>query len=253
MYHTTGLDRDQVRDLAVLVHRHCQTIPGHSWPPCLGLYRSLVVALTYLRRNRVQAEIAEMFGVSQSTVSRAITRLTPILATILSDQIPVAEDLDSAEQYIVDGSLLPCWSWTDHPELYSGKHKTTGLNVQVACTLSGHLAWVSDPANGSTHDITALRASGVLDTDFAGRWVADKGYLGSDTIHPIRKPIFRNLLDWEKQLNTDINRIRYKIERTITNLKTWRTLHTDYRRPFETFATTITAVLGLEFFRTVGE
>ncbi len=124
-----------------------------------------------------------MFGVSQSTASRAITRLTPILATILSDQIPVAEDLDSAEQYIVDGSLLPCWSWADHPELYSGKHKTTGLDVQVACTLSGHLAWVSDPANGSTHDITTLRASGVFDTDFAGRWAADKGYLGSDT-HP---------------------------------------------------------------------
>ena len=30
---------------------------------------------------------------------------------------------------------IQCWSWKDHPELYSGKHKTTGLNVQVACTL----------------------------------------------------------------------------------------------------------------------
>jgi len=206
-----------------------------------------------VRRNRVQAEIAEIFGVSQSTVSRAITRLTPILAAVLSGRVPVAEDLDPDQQYIVDGSLLPCWSWADHPELYSGKHKTTGLNVQVACNLSGQLAWVSDPVNGSTHDITALRASGVLDADFAGRWIADKDYLGSNTIHPIRKPIFRNLLDWEKQLNTDINRIRYKIERTIANLKTWRALHTDYRRPLETFATTITAVLGLELFRTVGE
>jgi len=26
------------------------------------------------------------------------------------------------------------------PELYSGKHKTTGLNVQVACTLAEKLA-----------------------------------------------------------------------------------------------------------------
>jgi len=144
---------------------------------------------------------------------------------VLADRVPVAEDLDPDQQYIVDGSLLPCWSWADHPELYSGKHKTTGLNVQVACDLSGQLARVSDPVNGKTHDITALRASGVLDTDFAGRWIADKGYLGSDTIHPIRKPIFRNLLDWEKQLNTDINRIRYKIEQAIANLKTWRALH----------------------------
>ena len=55
------------------------------------------------------------------------------------------EDLDPTAQLIIDGTLLQCWSWKDHPELYSGKHKTTGLNVQVACTLSGPLAWVSDP------------------------------------------------------------------------------------------------------------
>ena len=57
----------------------------------------------------------------------------------------MVEDLDPTAQLIIDGTLLQCWSWKDHPELYSGKHKTTGLNVQVACTLSGTLAWVSDP------------------------------------------------------------------------------------------------------------
>ena len=50
------------------------------------------------------------------------------------------EDLDPTAQLIIDGTLLQCWSWKDHSELYSGKHKTTGLNVQVACTLSGTLA-----------------------------------------------------------------------------------------------------------------
>ena len=240
-------------DHAVRVQRHCSSIPGHSWPPRLGLDTSLVVARTHLRRNRVHAEIAETCGVSQSTGSRAITRLTPILATVLADPVPVAEDLDRRQQYIVDGSLLPCWSWADHPELHSGKHKTTGLNVQVACDLSGTLVWVSDPASGSTHDITAVRKSGILDADFTDRWIADKGYLGSDTIHPIRKPISRALLNWEKRLNTDINRIRYKIEQAIAHLKTWRILHTDYRRPLNSFATTITAALGLEFMSRVGE
>lgn len=37
--------------------------------------------------------------------------------------------------------LAPCWSWHEYPELYSGKHHTTGVNLQVACTLAGHLAW----------------------------------------------------------------------------------------------------------------
>src|SRR6266511_1622122 len=64
-----------------------------------------------------------------------------------------------ATQYIVDGSLLPCWSWASHPGLYSGKHKTTGMNVQVACTLSGQLAWISDAIEGSRQDTRRYRTS----------------------------------------------------------------------------------------------
>ena len=253
MYHTTGLRQDDVRELAMLVRREVAGKPGHFWPPSVGLFKSILMTLTYVRRNRVQVEIAEAFGVSQSTVSRAITRLTPVLAKVLADWVPVAEDLDMCQQYIVDGTLLPCWSWDGHPELYSGKHKATGLNVQVACDLSGRLTWVSDPVDGSRHDIAALRMSGVLDADHPLPWIADKGYLGSDTIRPIRKPMFRELLEWEKELNTAVHRIRWRIEQAIANLKTWRILHTDYRRPLDTFATTITAVLGLEFFRTARE
>ena len=35
-----------------------------AWPPILRLFTSVVVTLTYLRRNRIQAEIGESFGVS---------------------------------------------------------------------------------------------------------------------------------------------------------------------------------------------
>ena len=38
-----------------------------SWPPILGLFKSVVIALTYLRRNRVQCELAETYGVSQTS------------------------------------------------------------------------------------------------------------------------------------------------------------------------------------------
>jgi hypothetical protein len=122
-----------------------------AWPPILGLFKSLVVTLTYLRRNRVQVELAETYGVSQSTISRAITAVTPLLGEVLKPYVPTADELDGQTQYIVDGTLLPCWSWAAHPQLYSGKHKTTGMNVQLACTLTGHLAWISDPVDGSRH------------------------------------------------------------------------------------------------------
>lgn len=248
MYHTTGLTRDEIVELCSLVHNAVTEAKNAPWPPILGLFNSVVVTLTYARRNRVQAEIAEAFGVSQPTISRAVTALTSLLGQVLADYVPSADDLDARTQYIVDGTLLPCWSWHGHRELYSGKHKTTGMNVQVACDLTGRLAWISDPVDGCRHDTAALALSGVIDTLEPSNWMGDKGYIGNNMITPIRKPAHRDLLDWEKQLNTAVNKIRYQIEQTIANLKTWRILHTDYRRPLSTFTTTISTVIALHFY-----
>ena len=148
------------------------------------------------------------------------------------------------------GTLLPCWSWAGHPELYSGKHKTTGMNVQVACTLAGRLAWISDPVDGSRHDTYCLSESGVLLTLDPGSWIGDKAYIGKGMITPVRKPAHRDLLGWEKEFSTAVNRIRYVIEQVIANFKTWRVMHTDYRRPRATFPETISAVIALHFYAT---
>jgi hypothetical protein len=242
MYHTTGFSRERIMDLCAKIHGE-MTNERPTWPPILGLFKSVVVALTYMRRNRVQAELAETYGVSQSTISRAITTITPVLGKVLAEYVPTADDLDPNAQYIIDGTLLPCWSWASHPKLYSGKHKTTGMNVQVACTLTGNLAWISDAIDGSRHDSYCLSESGVLLTLDPGAWLGDKGYVGNDMITPIKKPAGRDLLDWEKEFNKQVNKIRYVIEQTIANFKTWR-----YRRPIETFRTTISTVISLHFY-----
>jgi hypothetical protein len=249
MYHTTGLDKTEIVDLCAMVHRE-SAADERTWPPILGLYKSVVVTLTYLRRNRVQAEIGEAFDVSQSTISRAIAALTGLVARALRSYVPTADELDDRTQYLVDGTLLPCWSWAGHPQLYSGKHKTTGLNVQVVGTLDGELVWISDPVDGSRHDTYCLRESGALAPDTAGNWTGDKGYVGTGTLTPFKKPAHRDLLDWEKEFNTQINKIRWVIEQIIANFKTWRIIHTDYRRPLATFPTTIAAVVSLHFWRT---
>jgi len=249
VYHTTGFTRDEVTEIAAMINA-AELEPGISWPPILGLFRSVVVTLTYMRRNRAQAEIGEDFGVSQPTISRAIKVITPLIETGFAGFVPTADELDEGTQYIVDGTLLPCWSWAAHPELYSGKHKTTGMNVQLACTLSGHLAWISDAINGSRHDSHCLNESGVLLTLEPGDWVGDKGYQGNDMITPFKKPSGGKLLDWQKEFNTQVNKIRYIIEQVIANFKTWRIMHTDYRRPLSTFSTTISAVIALHFYKT---
>jgi hypothetical protein len=249
MYHTTGLSRESIVDLCAMIHNETPA-ERRTWPPILGLFTSVVVALTYMRRNRVEAELAEDHAVSQSTISRAVTRVTPLVETVLRRYVPTADELDDRTQYVVDGTLLPCWSWASHPELYSGKHKTTGMNVQIACTLNGQLAWISDPIDGSRHDTYCLSESGVLLALDPSGWLGDKGYIGNDMITPIRKPAGRELLDWEKEFNTQINKIRYVIEQVIANFKTWRIMHTDYRRPIDTFTETISTVIALHFYAT---
>ncbi len=65
MYHTTGFARDEIVELCAHVHAVNEAVAESekvTWPPILGLFRSVVVTLTYLRRNRVQAEIGESYG-----------------------------------------------------------------------------------------------------------------------------------------------------------------------------------------------
>ena len=58
-------------------------------------------------------------------------------------------------------------------------------------------------------------------------------------ITPKRKPLNLPLHPDDKAYNKTVNQVRYKIERVIANIKTWRVLHTGYRRPLDTFPETI--------------
>jgi hypothetical protein len=79
--------------------------------------------------------------------------------------------------------------------------------------------------------------------------IGDKGYIGTGITTPFRKPAGGELVKWQKEFNTSINKIRYVIERAIAHFKTWRCMHTDYRRPKHTYATAFNAVRALHFFK----
>ena len=92
------------------------------------------------------------------------------------------------------------------------------------------------------------RESRLLDVIHQATHIGDKGHTSVPRlITPIKKPAGCELHDTEKGFNKKVNTIRYLIERSIAQLKTWRILHADYRRPYATFATTINAVLGIIF------
>ena len=79
---------------------------------------------------------------------------------------------------------------------------------------------------------------------------AVKGYIGNNMLTPFRKPEGSELLDWQKEFNKQVDKIRYVVEQVIAHFKTWRIMHTDYRRPLATFPETISAVVALHFYAT---
>ena len=96
--------------------------------------------------------------------------MTSIIKKVLAPYVPIADELEENMQYIIDGTLLPCWSWAARPELYSGKHKTTGMNIQVACNLAGRLAWISDPVAAA-----ATTAIAWMNQESSSRWTPVTG------------------------------------------------------------------------------
>jgi len=218
-------------------------------PPTLSFEHRIEVTLAYLRTNRTQHDLAYQYGVDQSRISGILIAYTSLIAASLKHLIPTVDDLDPEEPLVIDGTLVPNWSWKTNPEDYSGKWKTTGFNIQVACSLSGDLRWVSDPLPGCTHDSMAIRDSGLLDVDEMPSHIGDKGYQGVLPITPIKlQPGENTLAPGDEEFNKSVNQIRSCVERAIANLKIWRILFSDYRRPRDTHAETITAVLGLTFF-----
>ncbi|AND17800.1 transposase [Rathayibacter tritici] len=190
-----------------------------------------------------------MVGISQSTVPRTIAVVEAMLNVVVDDEPP---DVDAALREttaVIDGTLLPCWSWADAPELNSGKHETTGHNCQVLAGLSGRLVHISDPIAGKHHDALAFRETGLADTLNLSNTLADRAYQGIGMVTPIKKqPGGEHLPDHAKQHNRFVNTHRYVIERTIAHIKTWQILHADYRRSLRTFRDAFNAVRGLIFF-----
>ncbi|MHC2185824.1 hypothetical protein ACVLV4_001467 [Rathayibacter agropyri] len=58
-----------------------------------------------------------------------------MLTVVVDDEQPDVEAALGDTTAVIDGTLLPCWSWADAPELYSSTHKTTGHTGPRATTV----------------------------------------------------------------------------------------------------------------------
>jgi hypothetical protein len=251
---TTGLLLSQMQELVTRAQQRLK----EPWnkpvgrPKSCGLYRAVEIACMYLRQNGTQESLADLRGISQSTVSRIVTLLVPVVKEVLEEFVP---DMNEAIQIVegrvclVDGTITPCWSYAQHPELWSRKHGTTGFNVQLVSLLDGTPVYVSNPLPGKTHDTTAFTGTPVaMIVRHSGGAIADKGYQGHIEATPRKKPPGGQLSKNDQKCNAEISALRAPIERVVAHLKSWRIFHTDYRRPHRTYRDAYDATRALFFF-----
>jgi hypothetical protein len=133
---------------------------GNGRPREMVLREAFIVASGYVRNNITEEIWAEIFDVNQSTISRYISFLTPLIDQATAEFRPTAEEATEATKgaiALVDGTLWPCWSWAGERELWAGKYKATGHGSLIITNLAGCITFVSEPVPGNQHDMRKLK------------------------------------------------------------------------------------------------
>jgi hypothetical protein len=162
--------------------------PASGAGPVPGGRAGVVPAAAQQRRDVA----AELFGCSQSTVSRRWRALCPLVRDVLPSWKARSLPRSPAAGCSVDGFLARTGN-RDGVPLYCGKRHTSGSTCRLVSP-DGRIVDTGDPLPGSRHDARAFVDSGI-----AERWAAhyapsgpgmtgDKGYLGTGIITPDRKP-----------------------------------------------------------------
>ena len=146
---TTGLHRDDIIELCSRIHDVLAgrgiDLKGHR----MGLYRQVEITLVLLGQNMSQTVVADMFGISQPSVSRIYRRILGILEVVtMFTGISLEQSLTQGHLVLVDGTYIPTGNRPatgQDKANYSGKHHLQCLSVQVACTSRGDLIAVWRP------------------------------------------------------------------------------------------------------------
>ena len=255
-YDLTGLTWGQLTRLSIMVVAEIDSItkPGAKKPPAVDLFRSVVLVVALMRRNIVQAAAANIFKCSQPTVSRRWDLLRPVIGRALASFVPdPAQVLGRGGTALVDGTVCPTWDWHAIPDLFSGKVRFAGMNLQIAANLNGDVAAIGPvPVHGARHDSYAFEASGLKaalenSTEPDGT-AADLGYIGVDgiAIAPFKRVGGTELHDWQRKFNASFSKIRSAVEHAVAKVKCWRMLSEEgaVPMPIGKYESMLTAVMG---------
>ena len=248
---------------------------GAGAPPTLDPPTQLLMALLWLRIYPTYEVLGWLFGLEESNAWENVQDALAVLGTLADFPFerPAAEraKLRTKEvvivafpevKVIIDGKEQPFQrprGWEQQKPFYSGKKKRHTVKNQVVCTPDGRIGGVSVTVPGSTHDLTMMRGSGVLDRLDEGEGVmADKAYTGSQgdrpgvpLIVPAKATRGHPLTEEQKAANRVISGFRVVIEHVMAQLNRFQALKQVFRSAFERHTRAIRVVAALVDRRTV--
>jgi hypothetical protein len=256
-----------------------QRAVGAGHPCSLPMRDEFLLTVIWLRHYWTQEALGYFFGVSDTTVLRAIARVLPVLEAAGRDTMrtdppsrrqrygmaealrafPELADLDD-EARVVDSFEQRVQRPTNHQEAdrhYSGKKKAHTLKVQVVVTLgTGNVREVAPSVPGPCADPTVLRDSGAVDRlPAGGRMLGDKAYryktISARDPAPPRVAIPRRKLRGQPVPPEDLlfNRafasVRIIVEHTVRDLRIYQALSQGDRHRRQQHTARVCAVVGL--------
>ncbi len=241
---------------------------GAGHPFALAPRDQLLLTVIWLRQYPIHEVLGDLFGVSDTAVTRTLARWLPLLAAagrdtmrlpdpgrkhrrhlaaVLADTPDLAVIIDTFEQRVQrprDRDAADA--------LYSGKKKQHTLKSQLAIDeITGAVVDVADSAPGPTADITLVAQSGLLARLPPGVGaLGDLGYPGLDKLHPRgaiprRKPRGRDRPPEDIAYNRAFARRRIGVEHTIGHVRRYQALTQTDRHHRRNHSARVRAVAGL--------
>ena len=266
---------------------------GHPFALCLP--ERLLLGLMYLRLYMTQSLLAYLFNLDESNICRELNgRLLPLLLEVLPTPLrdaPLRADNNQQASLSIPPQNKPrrrigtlAELLRAYPELkevlvdateqevpkpkdkgsrkvrYSGKKKEHTIKTQVLTTKT-QVLHVFGGLPGSLHDMTLLRASGVMRQIPSKLKVGlDGGYEGVEAEYPdvvVQKPIRRRrghrLSALGCAYNQMVSRLRIPVEHVLSRVKKFGVLAGVYRGNWERHEDLFCVVSGLVNYKASGQ
>ena len=246
-----------------------QRAVGGGHPFELTARDQILLTVVWLRQYPIHEVLGYLFGVSDSTVSRVIQRVLPLLEQAGRDTMRLPDPgkkrrrtLDALLAalpevvVIIDSFEQRVQRHRDRQaadDFYSGKKKQHTLKSQVAVDEGGRIVDVAASGRGPTADITLLEQSRLLERLPPGvGGMGDLGYVGIDHLHPTglgaaprKKPRGQPRPAVDIAYNTAFSRRRIVVEHSIGRLRRFQSLRQTDRQQRRGHTARVCAVAGL--------